>query len=173
MSLNALAKLRDKLKSAQHATRRAREKAGEVVMEAVHTGEGMAIGFGAGVLYGRYPEAKLELAGVPMDLGVGVGLKALALLGVSHGAGPHMNALGTGALTSFSLRKGLEVGADMAKKANAAPGYSKTASVSGDADDAVRALLKASGARVAGTGYNIAGNDELSGEDITSLRASY
>lgn len=128
MSSSALVQARDKIARLQVSTRRAREKAGEMMQTALHTGEAVGTAFAFGFLEGSLDDPKkFELAGVPLPLAVGVGAHAFAAFGVGRGMEDHFKAIGTGALAAHLNGLGRAYGAK--RKALAGP------KVSGDHND--------------------------------------
>lgn len=131
ISLAEAARLRDRVQRFQNQTKKAREKAGEIVTEVVRTGE-VALTAGAiGYFQGkRAAEGKdpLALFGVPLDLAVGVLAKGLAISGVGgNGAEEHFKAVGDGAIATYFSTLGFTAGkqglgiADTIKKSLGAP----------------------------------------------------
>jgi hypothetical protein len=141
MSTKSVPKLLAKVESLKKATARARDKAGEVASELVRTAVTGGTAFTAGLVTGRYGEAKTKLFGVPGTLAVAGGAHLFALLGVGKGAEEHVRSIGNGSLSAYLTTQGLKVGAKMAAEASAP----KT---SGDdlmlGNDPVQALLNPS-----------------------------
>ena len=111
MSMQALAKYREKISRLQASTRRVREKAGETVEHAVRVGECAATGFAIGYAKAKFPNFQTGLvAGLPGDLLVAVVAHTLAFMGIG-GAESHLRAVGDAAIATFAQTKG----ASMAK----------------------------------------------------------
>lgn len=104
--------LREKVARLQHSTKKARQKAGEVVQEVVRTAEVGGAAFALAYIDGkRAREGKphLDIFGVPGTLAVGVGAKVAALMGVG-GAEEHVKAIGDGALAAYFANVGFTAG---------------------------------------------------------------
>ena len=87
------------------------DKAEEAVNTFVQTTEISAAAFGFGMIQGRWQG--VEVIGVPVDLGVGVGLHLLGFLGVGGKASPHMHNFADGALACYLTTVGKGVGNNM------------------------------------------------------------
>lgn len=86
-----------------------RERAEETTERIVATAEVGGAAFGMGVIQGK--TGGVEVFGVPLELGLGLGLNAFALFG---GAGKHSNHLhnvGNGCLAAYATTLGRGVGA--------------------------------------------------------------
>ena len=80
MAINSLARARDHILKLQASTKRAREKAGEVMETAIETGETVGTAFAFGLWAGKVNDDKhFELAGIPIPLLVGLGAHGAAL----------------------------------------------------------------------------------------------
>jgi hypothetical protein len=110
-SMTNYRKLQKRAVSLQASTKRARENAGQVVNHVVRTGEVAGTAFGLGVVQGR--TGGMAFFGVPLELGLGVGAHAFALLGVGRGAETHLAAVGDGALAAYFGTMGRGVGKTM------------------------------------------------------------
>jgi hypothetical protein len=114
----SLSKLEGQVARYQAATKRAREKAGEVTEQALQAAETVGTAFGFGVFEGRLQNpADFELAGVPIPLLLGVGAHAAAFLGVGRNMEPHLHAIGNGALAAHLNGLGRKMGSEMKTKA--------------------------------------------------------
>lgn len=106
--VRSLSKLQQQVHRLKAQTRNAREKAGETMNHIVRTAEISGVAFGAGVLRARMGDARFAIAGVPLDLGVGLGAHLACLLGT--GADTHFAAVGDGALAHYMARLGMQIG---------------------------------------------------------------
>lgn len=114
MASAALARAQKKIVSLQQSTRKAREKAGEVLENTLTAAETVGTAFAFGVWEGRVDKPEdFEIMGIPMPLFAGVGLQALALFGVGRGMEGHMRALGNGALSAHMNGIGRRMGSEM------------------------------------------------------------
>lgn len=104
----AIARYKHALERAHASTRRAREKAGEMMETVLHAGESAASAFAFGVLEGNGGPA--EIMGIPTPLAAAAALHGLAAFGVGRGMESHFKALGTGALAAYAFSKGQYVG---------------------------------------------------------------
>jgi hypothetical protein len=87
-----------------------REKADLIVERAVQTVEIGASAFGMGVLMGKVKDHEVSVLGVPVDLGVGLGLNLLGYLGVGGKYVDHLHNLGNGSLAHYLGKVGFKVG---------------------------------------------------------------
>ena len=110
ISTTDLVTLQKKAVSLQAATRRAREKAGEITERLVSSGETGAAALGFGYLSGRAGEKPFEVAGVPIDLGSGIVALLLATMGIGRGMESHLTALGNGAIGCYLTKLGYKAG---------------------------------------------------------------
>lgn len=118
MASMSLKKLQRSLQSAKNSTARMRKKAREGVETLLRTGEVCGTSFVFGVVKGR-SGSDPKIGGVPVDLGLGIGGHALAMLGIGGGMENHLRGLADGALASFATTQGLGIGAGMARRASA------------------------------------------------------
>jgi hypothetical protein len=118
----SLTKANQALERAQSATKRAREKAGEMTETAIGVVTTAGTAFGFGYLEGRVTDKKqFELVpGLPLPLAVGAAAHVFALLGVGRGMETHLKNIGNGALAAHLNGLGRQVGA----KAKATAGVS-------------------------------------------------
>lgn len=112
VSLAEAVRLRDQVSRFKHATRKAREKAGEVVTDLVRAAEvsgvAAALGYWAGTTKkagGDHP----AFFGIPADLAVGVASHVLGIMGVG-GAEDHFKAIGDGGLATYFSTLGYSAG---------------------------------------------------------------
>lgn len=109
MAHPAIAKYKHALERAHASTRRAREKAGEVMQTVVHATETGASAFAFGVLEGQSGTMP-EPLGIPAPLLAAAVLHGAAAFGVGRGMEDHVKALGNGALAAYAFSKGQFVG---------------------------------------------------------------
>lgn len=125
------------------------EKSEALVERAVQTAEVQVGAFSFGLINGRFNAP--ELAGVPVDLGAGLGLHLLSIAGIGGGQAKHLQAFGDGALASYFTNLGNTVGNRMRTRAAspAAPGALPAGTnVAGNLSDAeVARLAQAAAAR--------------------------
>ncbi|MFM7009971.1 MAG: hypothetical protein ACKO0Z_11685 [Betaproteobacteria bacterium] len=104
--------LRDKVARMQHSTKRAREKAGEVVKDLVRAAEVSGVAAALGYFQGkRAADSKesLKVFNVPLELVTGVAGHTLAAMGVA-GAEDHFKAIADGALATYFSTLGYTAG---------------------------------------------------------------
>lgn len=92
-----------------------REKAEETTKKVVRTAEVGGAAFGMGLVQGR--TGGVEVFGVPMELGLGLGLNIFALLGGAGEYSEHLNNVGDGCLAAYATTLGRGVGTTMRNKA--------------------------------------------------------
>ncbi len=112
-------------RDAQHAVHRyealkkrvanIRESAKASTEQVVASAETFGAAFAMGVVQGR--TGGVELFGVPIELGLGLGLNAFALLGGAGEASKHLNAAGNGCLAAYATTLGRGVGGTWKDKA--------------------------------------------------------
>lgn len=96
----SLTKVREELSRAHAATKRAREKAGEVMETVLDAGITGGTGYVLGVWEGRIAKKEqYELLGVPAPLAIALAGHAAALFGVGRGMEKHFRSVGNGGLT--------------------------------------------------------------------------
>lgn len=88
-----------------------KEKAEEATEKVVATAEVGAAAFTVGVINGK--TGGIEVMGVPMELGAGLGLVGLGMLGVAGKASDHLHNIGTGCLAAYLTTVGRGVGLSM------------------------------------------------------------
>ncbi|MDX2088357.1 MAG: hypothetical protein SFX73_10930 [Kofleriaceae bacterium] len=106
------------LESAKARAASLRESGEKAVERVVRTGEVVGTAGMFGVLNGR--TGGVQLLGVPLDLASGVALHAFGLLGGAGRHSDHVHNMADGALASFAVSLGTEVGARMRREALAA-----------------------------------------------------
>ena len=128
MAINSLARARDHILKLQASTKRAREKAGEVMETAIETGETVGTAFAFGLWAGKVNDDKhFELAGIPIPLLVGLGAHGAALLGVGRGMESHFRSVGNGALSAHLFGIGHRMGDEWRIKSGGASAIPPTA----------------------------------------------
>lgn len=83
----------------------------QVVSTVVNTAEVGAAAFLCGVAQGKWPGTGVW--GVPVDLVAGLGLHVLAFAGIGGKYSSHLHAFGDGALASYLVTLGRDVGSKM------------------------------------------------------------
>lgn len=117
----SLADIRKKAKSFDSLRARVdgMKRRGEAVMtKAVHSVESGAAAFTAGVVQGK--TGGVDILGVPLELGLGVGLNLAGYLGLGGRMSAHLHGFGDGFLAAFLTTQGQIVGRKMAGTAPAA-----------------------------------------------------
>lgn len=145
-----LMKLRDQVVRLQASTRRAREKAGEVMDHTLTAAETIGTSFAFGLWEGRISDPKhFELAGMPVPLVAGIAAHAFALLGVGRGMESHFHSVGNGALSAHLNGLGRRMGEEWKRKqalplsptAQLSPGGIPPVSGAGVTEASMRALV--------------------------------
>lgn len=129
------------------------DKSEAIVERVVQTAEVQVGAFTFGVINGRFNAP--EIAGVPADLGAGLGLHLMSFAGLGGAQSKHMQAFGDGALASYFTNLGNTVGSRMRQRAGTAatPAASPAALTPGGAtagaltDSEVAKLAQAAAAR--------------------------
>lgn len=135
ISLAEAKRLQARVQSLQSSTKRAREKAGEVVTSIVRAAEVSAVAGAIGYMQGkRAADGKeaISIAGVPLDLAVGVAGHVMAVMGVG-GAEDHFKAIGDGGLATYFSTLGYTAGKSGKGLAEAAKAALTPPKVSGQA----------------------------------------
>lgn len=101
----------DRLQSLKKRIGNIKEKAEEATEKVVATAEVGAAAFAMGVINGK--TGGVEIVGVPLELGAGIGLVGLGMLGVAGKASDHLHNIGTGCLASYLSTVGRGVGLTM------------------------------------------------------------
>ena len=135
LSQSDVMELKDRAERLANRARSAVAKADEVIAKAVRTSEVSLAAFGMGLAQGRY--GSVEVMGVPMDLGAGLGLHLLGFAGVGGRHSDHLHGFGDGALASYLTTLGKGIGAGMRAKAGLPP-VSVKGSLSNAEIDALR-----------------------------------
>ncbi len=122
----SVSKMKESLTRAKAQVARIREKAEETMSTAKTTVETVGVAFGFGYLRGRMTdpadEESFKVAGVEPDLLAGVGMHALAFLGGAGKYSEDMHAMANGALASFAVTKGVEIGLDAREESEGTAG---------------------------------------------------
>jgi len=98
-----------RLQSIQRRIASIKERAEETTARLVCTAEVGGAAFAMGVLQGR--TGGVEVFGVPVELGLGLGLNAFALLGGAGKHSEHLSNVGNGCLAAYAATLGRGVGA--------------------------------------------------------------
>lgn len=111
MSSGAITRYKHALERAHASTKRAREKAGEVMQTAIDASLSSGTAFAFGIWNGRVGERKeYELFGVPAPLLAAVAAHGAAVMGVGRGMEGHLRSIGNGALSAHLFGIGSEMG---------------------------------------------------------------
>lgn len=103
-----------KLASLRKRVASIREQSEQTIERIVTTAEVGGAAFAMGVLQGK--TGGVEVFGVPLELGVGLGLNAFALLGGAGKAASHLHNVGNGCLAAYAATLGRGVGTSWASK---------------------------------------------------------
>lgn len=133
MATLSLKKMQRSLESAKRNSQRMRAKAREGVETVLRTGEVCGTSLLFGVVKGRTGDTP-SVAGVPLDLGLGLAGHGMAIMGIGGGMEGHLRGFADGCLASFSHTQGVAIGANMAARAGTAPATSGEEGVSGYLD---------------------------------------
>lgn len=107
----SLVRARDTITRLQQSTKRAREKAGELVESVVTAGEVSGTAFAIGFWEGRIQKPEdFEVFGVPIPLAAGLAAHTFAMLGVGRGMENHLRSVGNGALAAHLNGIGRKLG---------------------------------------------------------------
>ena len=120
LSKSELSKSYDRLQSLRKRVAGIREKAKEATENLVETIEVTGAAFAMGVLNGK--TGGIEVVGVPIELGAGLGLVGLSFLGVAGNASNHLHQLGNGCLAAYATIVGRGVGLSMGTGGRVLPG---------------------------------------------------
>ena len=113
ISMKALEGIEKKFMNAKTRLANVQKNAQAMVGTVVQTTEVAGTAFGFGVINGRWGSP--EIVGMPVDLAFGVGLHALAFLGVAE---DHAHNIGDGALASYTASLGAGIGRKMLVESN-------------------------------------------------------
>lgn len=103
----------DRLMSLKNRVAGLRKTAEATTEKIVRTAEVGGTAFLAGVLQGR---GGVEVLGVPLELGAGVGLNLLGYFNAAGKMSDHLNNVGDGALAAYFVTLGRGVGEEMEEK---------------------------------------------------------
>jgi hypothetical protein len=96
-----------------------KEKSEHTVQQVVRTAEVGGAAFAMGLVQGR--TGGVEIFGVPLELGLGLGLNVFGLLGGAGEHSDHLLNVGNGCLASYATTLGRGIGTTMAAKAGGTP----------------------------------------------------
>lgn len=117
-------------------------KHGEHVMEKVlRTAETSGTAFGLGLLNGYH--GPITVAKVPLELLLAAGFELGGYLGLAGKHSDHLNSIGDGALSTFAVIKGVQIGSEMKAKHSGGGQATTTKGVSGPSRDEMRAMIDA------------------------------
>lgn len=109
VSLKALEGMEARAKTALARAKKVKEESAQAVMTVVGSVETFGTAFSMGVINGRWGNP--EVLGVPVDLGLGLGLHAAGFL-LDDGS-QHLHRMADGALSSYFSALGVGVGRKM------------------------------------------------------------
>lgn len=115
ISQHDIVRMKDQVEKMKKRTANVVEKSHEMVGTIVRTAEVGAAAFSMGLIQGKY--GGVEIVGVPMDLGLGIGLHMLGLLGVGGDMSGHLHAFGDGSLAAYLSALGAKTGYSWKRKA--------------------------------------------------------
>lgn len=119
--------LYSKLQNAQGRLASVKEKAIETAGHALQAAEVGGTAFGMAYSNERFGNGELKIMGIPADLGAGVLLHGVALLGGLGKYGEHGHNVADGLIASFAVRKGAAMGA----QARTSSGFQPAAAFAG------------------------------------------
>ena len=125
MSFNtqSLSKMRDLYEGARNRMAKMKEQSEAIIGEGLKVVEVSGSAFALGYANERYGKGgELMVAGVPVDLGVGVGLLGVTLFGGLGKYAEHGANVAAGALAAFGYRSGAEMGRAALAKAGTTTG---------------------------------------------------
>lgn len=109
-----------------------RKKAEHVTEKFVRTVEVSGAAFAMGVANGRSHDPEgVNIGGVPIDLGAGIGLEILGYLGAAGKHSDHLNNLGDGCLAHYAAVLGRGVGVTWKEKGHLGGGANPALKASG------------------------------------------
>jgi hypothetical protein len=111
-----LAEAREAAERARHAMTKVREKTEQAIGYGLEVAEVSGTAFAMGYANGRWGGDKGEVTmfGIPLDLGLGIGMTGVALLGGFGRYAEHGVNVGAGAIGSYAYRTGFEIGSESA-----------------------------------------------------------
>lgn len=104
-----------------------KEQAEQTTERLLATAEVTGAAFGMGVIQGK--TGGVELFGVPLELGLGLGLTAFGLLGGAGKHSGHLANVGSGCLAAYATTLGRGVGKTWASKSGSAQGQVSTSGI--------------------------------------------
>ncbi|MFH1010985.1 MAG: hypothetical protein V1784_07105 [bacterium] len=108
ISQHDIMRMKDQVEKMKKRSSSVVEKSHELVSTIVRTAEVGAAAFSMGLVQGKY--GGVEIVGVPMDLGLGLGLHMMGLLGVGGNMSHHLHAFGDGTLAAYLTTLGRTTG---------------------------------------------------------------
>lgn len=116
-------------------------KHGEHVMEKVlRTAETSGTAFGLGLLNGYH--GPITVAKVPLELLLAAGFELGGYLGLAGKHSDHLNSIGDGALSTFAVIKGVQIGSEMKAKHSGGGQISATKGTSLPDPQAMRTMVE-------------------------------
>ena len=122
-SAQNIAKAREMVERAKSKMATMREHSEEVIGEAIAATEVATTALAFGYANARYGEGgELKIAGMPIDLLVGVSLHGISFLGGLGKYSEHGHNIGSGGMAAYAFRTGSQLGRDAREGRGAAPG---------------------------------------------------
>lgn len=101
-----------------------RKRTEKIAERAVHSTEVATAAFAAGVIQGK--TGGIEIVGVPLELGLGLGLNLAGYMGLGGKASNHLQGFGDGFLAAYLTTLGRGVGMKWKEKAGGGTGILET-----------------------------------------------
>jgi hypothetical protein len=107
----SVAEAREALSRARNAMAKVREQAEEAIGHGIEVAEVGGAAFGFGYANGRWGEdGEVKILGLPLDLGAGIALTGVAMLGGLGLYTEHGINVGAGAIAAYAYRTGYQLG---------------------------------------------------------------
>lgn len=144
VGVGTLRKLAERGERAMTTLKNVRKQGEHVVEKVMRTAETSVTGFGLGLLNGYH--GPVTVAKIPLELLLAGGLELAGYLGLGGKHSDHLNNIGDGALTTFGVIKGVQIGTEIKAKHLASGGQPTAASGSRMSDAEIRAQIEAAAA---------------------------
>jgi hypothetical protein len=107
----SVAEAREALSRARNAMAKVREQAEEAIGHGIEVAEVGGAAFGFGYANGRWgQDGEIKVLGLPLDLGTGIALTGVAMLGGLGQYTEHGINVGAGAIAAYAYRTGYQLG---------------------------------------------------------------